>query len=938
MGNTGKWNREEKSRLRQMVESLPAGALFLDGDHLYLNEAAETLTGYRNADVPTLDAWFTMLYGTQAEVVRNLYEQDKEAGFPVPRTVLLRHKAGTHRFVEFAAYAYESGEVWLLYDVTARKHIEEELERDVTARKQAEADLRKSQEGLKQAQALAHVGSWEYDVAMQWNVWSDEMFHIFGLDPASLPPAIEEVIQYVHPEDVDRFFECAVEALNGGKSYELEHRLIRADGGLRHVRSVCQVVCTPEGELTRLHGIVMDITEIKQATEAIRINEARFRAMNDASPLGVFVTEENGECLYTNSTWQRITGMQEAETLGKGWIEAVYPLERERVSQAWHEAIREHKPFYATFRFLRPDKLLVWVSMNAAAMWEGERLLGYVATVEDISERVQTEQLIRANEARFRAAVEGSLDAFYLLESARDSHGRIEDFIFIDLNTRGAELISRSREEIIGQRLCELLPINRTAGFFEKYVRVVETGESLEEEFAIEAEEIDAAWLHHQVIRVGDGVAITTRDITERKQFERQLVEQQAELLQVNGQLESQKEELQQANAKLAAQATTDGLTGLKNHRAFQDKLKEEFARGARYGKPLSVILLDVDRFKQYNDMYGHPAGDVVLKTVAELLETTARETDFVARYGGEEFVVVLPGTGAEKARIAAERFRVAIEQAAWPERPVTASFGITTLTPMFASTAELLSSADQALYRSKQRGRNCVTHCTELEEETPLEELSTSSYANLMQEMLNVRDSTLETAPEPIRATLLQAYDATIESWSRILDMKDSETEGHTQRVTKMTEQLARSVGLSEEERLYARWGALLHDIGKIGIPDSILLKPGPLTDEERAVMQRHPGIAYEMLSPIAFLRPALDIPHCHHEKWDGTGYPRGLKGEAIPLAARLFAVVDVWDALRSDRPYRRGGQKSECGTICGSRRERTSIRRRSRRFFDCA
>jgi HD-GYP domain-containing protein (c-di-GMP phosphodiesterase class II) len=152
----------------------------------------------------------------------------------------------------------------------------------------------------------------------------------------------------------------------------------------------------------------------------------------------------------------------------------------------------------------------------------------------------------------------------------------------------------------------------------------------------------------------------------------------------------------------------------------------------------------------------------------------------------------------------------------------------------------------------------------------------------------------------------LSKAYDSTIEGWSHALDLRDKETEGHTQRVTEMTIELARQFGFSEAELVHIRRGALLHDIGKMGVPDRILLKEGKLTEEEWQVMRKHPGFAHEMLLPIHYLRPALDIPYCHHEKWDGTGYPRGLKGEEIPLTARIFAVVDVWDALTSDRPYR--------------------------------
>ncbi|MBI5964584.1 MAG: response regulator [Chloroflexi bacterium] len=152
----------------------------------------------------------------------------------------------------------------------------------------------------------------------------------------------------------------------------------------------------------------------------------------------------------------------------------------------------------------------------------------------------------------------------------------------------------------------------------------------------------------------------------------------------------------------------------------------------------------------------------------------------------------------------------------------------------------------------------------------------------------------------------LIQAYNATIEGWSRAMDLRDRETEGHTQRVTDMALRLAALMGFDDKEQLHIRRGALLHDIGKLGVPDSILLKPGTLTDEERAIIRKHPAYAYEMLSSVEYLKPALDIPYCHHEKWDGTGYPRGLKGEEIPLTARIFTIVDVWDALRSDRPYR--------------------------------
>lgn len=179
------------------------------------------------------------------------------------------------------------------------------------------------------------------------------------------------------------------------------------------------------------------------------------------------------------------------------------------------------------------------------------------------------------------------------------------------------------------------------------------------------------------------------------------------------------------------------------------------------------------------------------------------------------------------------------------------------------------------------------------------------SAFAN--QAAIAIHNALLFDELQESKQELEIAYQATLEGWVRALDLRDNETEDHTKRVTFLTQKLAREMGLDEQVIIDITRGALLHDIGKMAIPDGILLKPGPLDEDDRAIINKHPLYAYEMLSPIKFLQPALDIPYCHHEKWDGSGYPRGLKGENIPFAARIFSVVDVWDALISDRPYRK-------------------------------
>lgn len=178
----------------------------------------------------------------------------------------------------------------------------------------------------------------------------------------------------------------------------------------------------------------------------------------------------------------------------------------------------------------------------------------------------------------------------------------------------------------------------------------------------------------------------------------------------------------------------------------------------------------------------------------------------------------------------------------------------------------------------------------------------------NRFRNILDQRDRLIDMNNE-----LMEAYDRTIEGWAQALDLRDHETEGHSRRVTEATLRLAQRVGIPVGNLAHIRRGALLHDIGKLGIPDAILLKPGKLTVEEMNVMKQHPVYAYEWLSKIPFLVPVLDIPFCHHERWDGSGYPRGLKGKEIPLAARVFAIIDVWDALLSDRPYRKALAEDE-------------------------
>ena len=208
-----------------------------------------------------------------------------------------------------------------------------------------------------------------------------------------------------------------------------------------------------------------------------------------------------------------------------------------------------------------------------------------------------------------------------------------------------------------------------------------------------------------------------------------------------------------------------------------------------------------------------------------------------------------------------------------------------------------------------------------------PEQEMFDFLNALAAQAAIAIDNATLFNELQTSNTELVIAYDSTIEGWGKALNLRDKETEYHTQRVTELTVKIARIYGMSEKEIVHIRRGALLHDIGKMGVPDAILMKEGPLAPEEKKIMHNHPQYAFDILMPISYLRPALDIPYCHHEKWDGTGYPRGLKGEQIPIAARIFAMADIWDALISERRYHKAWPRDKVEEY---------IRARSGTYFD--
>ncbi len=329
---------------------------------------------------------------------------------------------------------------------------------------------------------------------------------------------------------------------------------------------------------------------------------------------------------------------------------------------------------------------------------------------------------------------------------------------------------------------------------------------------------------------------------------------------------------------RLRSLSESDSLTGLANHRKLHDVLAREQARAERYGSHFSLVMLDIDEFKLLNDTHGHPAGDSVLRRVGKLLSERTRAADVVGRYGGDEFLLVLPETSADEAGRLAEKLRAALGEepyvTATGERiPIRASFGIAAYPEDVPDANGLIALADANLYASKRRGGDAVTGS---EEERLLRDEEGGAFG-------------------------------LFESLVTAVDNKDRYTRRHSEEVTEYALAISRELGLSEESQRVLRVASLLHDVGKIGVPDRILRKPGRLSEAEYEIVKGHSLLGETIIAAIPDVGEIRAAVASHHERYDGGGYPHGLARQAIPLLGRIMAVADTYSAMTTDRPYRK-------------------------------
>jgi diguanylate cyclase (GGDEF)-like protein len=334
-----------------------------------------------------------------------------------------------------------------------------------------------------------------------------------------------------------------------------------------------------------------------------------------------------------------------------------------------------------------------------------------------------------------------------------------------------------------------------------------------------------------------------------------------------------------QLYARLEQKSRVDELTGLFNRRHFEERLKEEVSRHSRYGDVLSLFMLDLDNFKTYNDVYGHPAGDILLSQIGEIIRSSVRSVDQAFRYGGDEFVVILPQTARDDAYVVAERVRDQVAgEMEKKSLTVTCSIGLASNPTDGVTSEELVTVADTALYYAKWTGGNRTYLSSKVLSE-PVDNGEVHGKRNGL--------------------SAVYALASTVEA-------RDSYTYGHSRKVNIYAVALAEAIGLSPDEVSKVSTAALLHDIGKIGIPDKVLNKKGKLSREDWEAIKSHPRLGANIVGNIPNLVPCASSILYHHERWDGGGYPEGLKGEEIPIEARILAIADSFEAMTSPRIYR--------------------------------
>ncbi|HLD29927.1 MAG TPA: diguanylate cyclase, partial [bacterium] len=593
-----------------------------------------------------------------------------------------------------------------------------------------------------------------------------------------------------------------------------------------------------------------------------------------------------GNVLDVNPAGCRLNGLRRNQLVGKNIADLIPPDQKEKVSRDFPRLVNGEIDYVEGFSLNGAVSIPVEIRARRIEYFGKPAVLLHV---RDVTRRYVAENSLRESEKKYSTLVEGGNDGIVI----------IQEGLMKFANKKMLLLTGFAKEEVIGQSFDRFIAEPFRQGVLERYKKRL-SGEDLSGSYEILLVKKNGGTvpveINSSVIEFEGrpGLQAVIRDVSERKETEQQL--------------KVLNRELRKANRQLGELAMRDSHTGLYNFRHMEQVLEAEFERSRRSGRPLSLLLLDIDYFKAINDVYGHTFGDLVLKQFSRELEKLVRRYDTVVRFGGEEFVVIAPGAGRDSVLQLAGRIldgmhssrfgkkknivniKVSIAAASYPE-------------DRYAAAVELLEAADQILNKTKIDGGDRIYSSMDMKK-----------GKILVSAPLNKIKEKLERLLKRGNQNIIEALNA----FSRSSRIRDGYPADVSENVTGLLLELSgkRNLPLPEKERLFQ--AAVLYEIGKLGIDDAVLLKPGPLSTEEFAVIRSHPHFAAELAGFVPGLRETIPVILHHHERWDGKGYPSGLKGKKIPLGARMLSLADSFQALVSSRPYRKAySEKAALGII---------------------
>lgn len=900
--------KESEKRFRDIAENSQEWIWEVDsqGKYTFASQMVEKILGYTPGEI--LQKHFYDLFHPEDR------EATKSAAFAAFTT-----KQPFREFINRAVH--KNGQtVWLatngipLLDDQGNLLGYRGVDTDISERILAQEKLESNFNLLRMAGEHAAFGGWSVDLSNNTCTWSDVVADIHEM-PRGYAPQVNEGINFYAPEWREKITKVFTDCAQKGVSYDEEMQIITKNGKRVWVRTIGEAVRDVNGKIVKVQGAFQDITKRKQMENDLRESEERYRLANRAMYDVIWDWDLQTNALWWNENLQTIFGYraEEVEPDVQSWINRIHPEDRERVDKGMRKALDLGDPSWTDeYRFRCKDGTYAvvedrgYISRDASG-----KALRMIGAMRDITQRKQAEEEMRRliNDLRNLSAVEkkqrvfaealarsvtalrSTLNADEILDSIIANIGQVvpSDAINVMLIEGDTTRVVRSRgyqekglgnwikqkrfelgelkieQEVIQSKKCKVTPDTEKS---KEWVTYPETNwikshiiaPILEDDKVIGFVNVDSATPDfytsehaRQLTSFTDQVAVALKDARLFEATQTRMKRMQA-MTQIDQAINSSLDvnislEIVLMQAKEHLQADAVAILLIDD---ITHCLVFSRAKGFK-----------TDEIKKANLTLGSgfPGRAVLERTIVSIPDlNTAPESHFkamlVEREGFVSYYCAPLITKGQLKGVLEIYFRNAFQaDREWLEF----------LEMLAQQTAIAINNAD--LYESLQ-----ISHIE-----------------------------------------LMSAYESTLKGWVDALDMRDHETQGHTQKVTEVSLKLARRMGIKDTDLVNFERGALLHDIGKVAVPDAILKKPGPLTEEEWVIMRRHPLEARELLSKSKHLIPAMDIPYSHHEKWDGSGYPLGLKGTAIPLAARIFAIVDVWDALTSDRPYRKAWSKKK-------------------------